>query len=81
MCTYLPGWAKEWFLGCVIPASWLLLAAEARFTQPRAHLLADPCTTYVLSFTCLLAENCASRLHAESYRAEIVLLMNGTTET
>ena len=30
-------------LGCVIPASWLPLAAGSEFTQPKAHLLADPC--------------------------------------
>ena len=30
-------------LGCVNPASWFSLAAEGEFTQPRAHLLADPC--------------------------------------
>ena len=40
----LQGSAKEWSLGCVIPASWLPLAAGARFTQPRDHCLADPCT-------------------------------------
>ena len=37
------GSAKEWSLGCVIPAYWPPLAAGARFTQPRAHSLADPC--------------------------------------
>ena len=38
------GSAKEWFLlGCVIPRSWLPLAARARFTQPRVHSLTDPC--------------------------------------
>ena len=42
MCT-VQGWAKEWSLGCVIPASWLPLAAGGEFTQPTAHLLADPC--------------------------------------
>ena len=40
----LQGSAKEWSLGCVIPASWLPLAAGARFMQPRVHSLADPCT-------------------------------------
>ena len=34
----------RWSLGCVKPASWLPLAVEGKFTQPRAHLLADPCT-------------------------------------
>ena len=40
------GWAKEWALGCVNPASWFPLAAGVEFTQPRVHLLlsADPCT-------------------------------------
>ena len=35
---------KKWSLGCVIPASWLPLAAGARSTQPRDHSLAHPCT-------------------------------------
>ena len=39
----IQGSAKEWSLGCVIPASWLPLAAGARFTQPRDHSLANPC--------------------------------------
>ena len=41
---YVQGWAKGWALGCVNPASWLPLAARGEFTQPRAHLFADPCT-------------------------------------
>ena len=31
------GPAKEWSLGCVIPASLLPLTAGARFTTPRDH--------------------------------------------
>ena len=31
-------------VGCVNPASWLPLAVGRKFTQPRAQLLADPCT-------------------------------------
>ena len=38
------GSAKEWSLGCVIPASRPPLSAGARFTQPRDHSLANPCT-------------------------------------
>ena len=38
----IQGSAKRWALGCVIPASWVPLAAEREFTQPRVHLLADP---------------------------------------
>ena len=38
--------AKEWSLGCVIPKSWPLLAAGARFTQPGHHSLADPCIIF-----------------------------------
>ena len=34
--------AERWALGCVNPASWLPLMI-VRFTQPRVHLLADPC--------------------------------------
>ena len=41
---YLQGSAKKWTLDCVIPASWPPLAAGARFTQPRALSLSDPCT-------------------------------------
>ena len=26
-CDHIQGWAKEWSLGCVIPASWLPLTA------------------------------------------------------
>ena len=37
------GSAKRCALGCVIPTSWPPLTAGAQFTQPRAHLLADPC--------------------------------------
>ena len=39
----LQGWAKEWSLGCMIPASWLPLAAGRQFTQPRNHSVARPC--------------------------------------
>ena len=38
------GSAKEGTLGCVIHASWPPLDAGARFTQPRVHFLADPCS-------------------------------------
>ena len=37
-------------LSWVIPASWLPLATGARFTQPRVHFLADPCS---YSTTCM----------------------------
>ena len=36
--------AKEWSLGCVIPASWTPLVAGTRFTLSRDHPLAEPCT-------------------------------------
>ena len=36
--------AEKWALGCVNPASWFPPAAGGEFTQPRVHLLADPCT-------------------------------------
>ena len=38
----IQGSAKRLTLGCVNPTSWLPLAA-GHFTQPRAHLSADPC--------------------------------------
>ena len=38
------GLAERWALGCVNPTSWLSLASWREFTQPRAHLLANPCT-------------------------------------
>ena len=41
--TSIQGSAKSWSISCVNPASWLPLAAGGEFTQPRAHLLADPC--------------------------------------
>ena len=44
---YVQGSAIRWDLGSVIPASWPPLTAGARFTQPRAHLLADP-SLYVI---------------------------------
>ena len=40
----IQGSAKRWSLGCVNPASLLRLAMGSEFMQPRAHLLADPCT-------------------------------------
>ena len=43
---YVQGSPKRLALGCVNPASRLPLAAGGEFTQPRAHLLADPCTIY-----------------------------------
>ena len=43
----MQGSAKEWFLGFVIPASWLPLTAGARFTQPRQHSLANPCVLFL----------------------------------
>ena len=46
--VHVQGWAKEWALGCVNPASWLSLAAGGEFTQPRAHSFAQPCTFLVL---------------------------------
>ena len=39
----IQGSAKWWALGCVNPACWFHLAAGGEFTQPRVHLLADPC--------------------------------------
>ena len=42
--VHVQGWAKEWALGCVNPASWLSLAAGGEFTQPRAHSFAQPCS-------------------------------------
>ena len=42
------GWAKEWSKGCVNPASGLPLATGREFTQPRDHLLADPCIYLLL---------------------------------
>ena len=48
-CAYtLQGWAKEWTLGCVNPASWLPLVAGGEFTQPRDHSLAQHCTSLSL---------------------------------
>ena len=43
------GSAKKWSLGCVIPASWVSVASEACFMQPRDHSLADPCTLHLTS--------------------------------
>ena len=40
----IQGPAKKLTLGRMNPASWLPLAGERECTQPRAHLLADPCT-------------------------------------
>ena len=40
----IQGSAIRWALGCVNPASWFPLAVGGKFTQPRVHLLADPCT-------------------------------------
>ena len=39
----------EWSLGCVNPSSWLPVATGNEFTQPRACLLADPCTLHIQS--------------------------------
>ena len=36
------GWAKEWTLGCVNPASWLPLAVGGEFTQLRVQ----PCIIF-----------------------------------
>ena len=38
------GPAKEWSLGCVIPASWPPLALWSHFTQPRENSSADSCS-------------------------------------
>ena len=40
----IQGWAKEWALGCVNPASWLPPAAGGEFTQPRTHSFAHLCS-------------------------------------
>ena len=61
--------AKEWSLGCVIPASWPPLAAGVRFTQPRDHSLADPCT--YISFVAEIAISRAtsfSRVYEDEMR-------------
>ena len=47
LLSLVQGSAKEWSIGCVIPVSWLPLAAAARFTQLRVHSLAYSCM-YVL---------------------------------
>ena len=65
---YLQEWAKERFLGCVIPAFWLPLAAGARFTQPRDHSLADPCSSSCRTgHWTLVGETAESQLY--SFRA------------
>ena len=38
----IQGSAKRWALVCVIPASWVPLAAEREFTQPTLGLSVDP---------------------------------------
>ena len=38
-------WAETWALSCVNPAPWLPLAAGREFTQPRARLIAQLCTS------------------------------------
>ena len=43
MAITLQGSAKRWALGCVNMPPVARGSQEARFTQPRAHLLADPC--------------------------------------
>ena len=43
----IQGSAKEWALGCVIPATWPPPAAGAHFTQPKNYSLAEPCTVPV----------------------------------
>ena len=53
--SFLQGSAKEWYLGCVITASWPVL------TQPRDHYLADPCKGSKLPFIVVIlleAEHC-----------------------
>ena len=44
MDLYIQGSAIRGVLGCVNPAYVLPLAVGGEFTQPRAHLLADPCS-------------------------------------
>ena len=48
--------AKEWAIGCVIPAPWPPLAAATHITQPRACSVADPCTVSIYANT--LVCNC-----------------------
>ena len=40
---YVQGSAKRWALGCVNSPPTVRGSQEAGFTQPRAHLIADPC--------------------------------------
>ena len=44
MQVRVQGWAKEWSIGCVNSRPVARGSQEAGFTQPREHLLADPCT-------------------------------------
>ena len=50
----------------MIPASWLPLAAGARFTQPRDHSLADPCTCNILKRNTHFREDCVTSRFAVS---------------
>ena len=43
MVTVIQSWAIGWALGCVNSRPMARGSQEAGFTQPRAHLLADPC--------------------------------------
>ena len=43
----LQTWKKRWRLGCVNPASWLLLAAGGELTQPSLRLFLHVCTSRV----------------------------------
>ena len=44
------GWAKKWCLGCVNSCPASRRSQVAGFTQPRSHLVADPCTVIINYF-------------------------------
>ena len=46
LVVHVQGSAKRWSLGCVNSPPTARGSQETRFTQPRAHLLADPCSLY-----------------------------------
>ena len=63
------GSAKRWALGCVNSLPAAREKQEAGFTQPWAHLLANPCTTSLL----VKLRTTSGSLHFHEWQIDLVV--------
>ena len=69
LLLHVQGWAKEWSLGCVNSRPAARGSREARFTQPRDHSSAQPCTLIIRY--CENGKECQKCLNILTYSSRL----------